>query len=135
MGIAERQDRYKYLEDRIEENGGVEHLEESEEWFQLKSTKDKGIFDHPHWDKYMHRTRFFTATVWYKIKPVEEVEDGEVYETFATGEDTDLKDYVRIEPKSIKVNLVRPRHHYEYKDAEEELPPIHSSYTVDPAKE
>mgnify|MGYP006273693057 CR=1 FL=1 len=114
MGIAQvHNDRYKYLEDRIEENGGLEHLEESEEWFQLGATEDGGPFDHDHWDVYMHRTRFFRATVYYEKK------DGEKHEY------TD-------EMSGVRVEFTEPRHHY---DDDAELPPIHSVYTKDPADE
>lgn len=133
MGIAQRNDRYKYLEDRIEEQGGVEHLEESEEWFQLEGTGDGGLFDHPHWDKYMHRTRFFTASVHYDVVSAEEAEE-EAYETDATGEDSigDFPDLVRLGVSNIQVTLIRPMHHYDVDsedfDWNDDLPPIHSIY-------
>jgi len=114
MGIAEvHNDRYKYLEDRIEEHGGLEHLKESEEWFQLGATQDEGVFDHEHWDAYMHRTRFFRATVYYEKEDVEK------------NEYTD-------EVHSIRVDFVKPMHHY---DEDAELPSIHSVYRKDPANE
>jgi len=120
MAIAQRHnDRYKYLEDRIEEKGGVEHLEDSDEWFELGVTSDGAVFDHSYFDVYMHRTRFFKATVHFNTEKVED-DDGEV----------DIK---RIEEDyTVKVNFCKPRHHY---DEEEGLPPIHETYTKDPANE
>jgi len=131
MAIAELNgDRYKYLEDRIKEKGGVEHLEESDEWFLLSGSSDGGLFDHPYWDVYMHRTRFFKASVYFNIEDAESEE--EAYETDATGEEyTGRENKVRKEPQSIKVSFCRPKHHY---DEEEELPPIHEVYSKDPAE-
>jgi len=134
IGIAETQDRYKYLEERIKDEGGVDHLEESEEWFQLESTDDSGLFDHPHWDKYMHRTRYFTASVHYNVE--EAGDRDEAYETEATGEDRSHSNMVRTGVSRIQVHLIRPRHHYDYDYDTDEgyLPPIHETYTVDPGK-
>lgn len=114
MGIAERQDKYKYLEDRIDEHGGEEHLKESDEWFLLIDPDEDSAFDFPGFDVYMHRSRFFRATV-----------------HFGPSDDEDSV-YDQDTVTSIRVELTRPKHHY----AEDEpLPPIHDVYSKDPADE
>lgn len=79
----------------------------------------------------MHRTRFFTAMVTYKIEDKKEGDGEEAYDTDATGEDRQFDDKVRKEVHNIQVDFCKPRHHY---DEDESLPPIHETYTKDPVK-